>query len=152
MPPTKRKRSISSDKKEIISIQQAFLQQLSVDEAKSWLQEVIKHDGCTDLINHRHFKSILTFDEFKSSTSIGPFNGENFFIFLKILNIILNLGAYFEKWMQCKIKEKYLLNPPHTYPQILVYKNGTLWPQYKKIFQVSLHKIPSNECRYMPIT
>ncbi len=83
MPPTKRKRSISSDKKELISTPQAFLQQLSVDEAKSWLQEVIKHDGYTDLINHRHFKSILTFDEFKSSTSIGPVNGKKFFYIFK---------------------------------------------------------------------
>ncbi len=89
MAPAKRKRSISPVKKEHKSITQAFLDHLSMDEAKAWQIEIINISPCVKLVNHRHISSNLTVDQLKSATSVGPFTGENFFLHVETLNIFV---------------------------------------------------------------
>ncbi|CAF1523851.1 unnamed protein product [Adineta steineri] len=100
MPSRKRKRSTSCSVNVKKSRSQAFLDTLSVDESKVWLDEIIPKGPYEKLVNWRHISSVPTMKELKSATSIGPFN-----------------GAYFIEWMQCLIREDLLLVPPaiHTH-------------------------------------
>jgi hypothetical protein len=47
-----------------------------------------KHGGMK-LVNHRHISSNLTVDQLKSATSVGPFIGENFFLYVETLSIFV---------------------------------------------------------------
>ncbi|CAF1333302.1 unnamed protein product [Adineta ricciae] len=127
MAPTKRKRSPSPVKTEQKPRTQAFLDHLSMDEAKAWRNEIIKCGRYKKLVNHRHISSNLSIDELESATSAGSFNGTNFFVRGKILYVCL-LGAYFMKWMECEIEENLLCDPPDGHPRIMICKNTSSWP------------------------
>jgi hypothetical protein len=45
---------------------------------------------------------------------------------LKIFKTTVNLGAYFAKWIECKIKEAHLLNAPSNYPRVSVHTNSSI--------------------------
>jgi hypothetical protein len=96
---------------------QAFLNTLSADEAKAWKQEIVTSLYYVKLINYRHLLSTLNVDQFKLLTSITPYDGKKLSHMLKIFNFNFILGAFFEKWMKCEIKQEHLNNPPPLYPR-----------------------------------
>ncbi|CAF1260369.1 unnamed protein product [Adineta steineri] len=78
MASGKRKRSTSCSVNVKKSRSQAFLDTLSVDESKAWLDEIIPRGPYEKLVNWRHISSVPTMKELESATSVGPFNGEFF--------------------------------------------------------------------------
>ncbi len=128
MAGVKRKRSAVSPTKEDMPRSQAFLKFLSAADAKSWLKE-IEDDGCKSFINEKHITSNFTLDQLKSATSITTLNGEDFLkYFRKHSMLLIILGEYFIKWMQCKLRDTDLINPRTKHPQIIVSPNTSRFP------------------------
>jgi hypothetical protein len=91
----------------------SFLNKLSADEAKVWLEEIVKKNDYSEFINPRHIRSSLSLDQIKASTSIIFCDGENFCkYFSKYLILLVIVGAYFTTWMECKVRRSDLLHPP----------------------------------------
>jgi len=104
---------------------QAFLNELSPDEAEAWKQAIMTSMAYLPVINYHHLSSTLNIDKLKSLKSVTPYDGKKLSHILTIFNFNFILGAFFEKWMQCEIKFKKLLT--HSFSIMLSPKTKRLF-------------------------
>jgi hypothetical protein len=129
MAPPKRKRLTLSGKKQRIPKTQAFLNFLSADDAKAWLEEITE-TGYTKFINDVHITSSISLDQIISATSITRYDGEEFFKFFgKYLILLIVVGPYFKKWMECKIRETDVRNRVKHHHQTWICRNTLQYHQ-----------------------
>ncbi len=116
MAPPKRKRLTLSGKKQRIPKTQAFLNFLSADDTK--------------FINDVHITSSISLDQIISATSITRYDGEEFFKFFgKYLILLIVVGPYFKKWMECKIRETDVRNRVKHHHQTWICRNTLQYHQ-----------------------
>jgi len=126
MAPPKTKRLSSLKKQETIPNWQAFLNTLSADEAKAWKEDIVTSLHYVKSINSRHLPT-LTVNELKSLKNITPHEDKKLYHILKFFYVIFVLEAYFEKWMQCEIREKDIKNAPSRHPDLYITENSPGW-------------------------